>query len=73
MELRVFFFEKLHNLSYWERKDFTICEYAKVRRKIMQPFYDYFGDISWVRIEIFGEHYLGLHSKLVINISLFWL
>jgi hypothetical protein len=29
--------------------------------------------ILWVRIESFGEHYLGLHSKLVINISLFWL
>jgi hypothetical protein len=39
MELRGFFFEKLHNLSYWERKDFTICEYAKVRMKIMQPFF----------------------------------
>jgi hypothetical protein len=86
MKLAFFFFlEKLHNLSYWERKDFTICEYAKVRRKIMQPLffgnvnlakkdyhlYDYFGDILWVRIESFGEHYLGLHSKSVINSSLF--
>jgi hypothetical protein len=40
MELGIFFLlENLHNLSYWERKDFTICEYAKVRGKIMQPFF----------------------------------
>jgi hypothetical protein len=86
--IRVFFLflGKLHNLSYWERKDFTICEYAKVRRKIMQPFFFSSANLAkkiiifmiilvtlWVRIESFGEHYLGLHSKLVINNSLFWL
>jgi hypothetical protein len=27
----------------------------------------------WVRIESFGEHYLGLHLKLMINVLLFWL
>jgi hypothetical protein len=84
--IKGFFFWKVTQFVILGRKDFTICEYAKVRRKIMQPFF--FGSVNlakkiiifmiilvilWVRIESFGEHYLGLHSKLVINISLFWL
>jgi hypothetical protein len=26
----LFFFEKLHNLPRWERRDCTFCEYARV-------------------------------------------